>query len=280
MGLPAEPISSSKSRNSVGPMMLCPFCAEEIRDEAIFCRHCRHDLTIPKPLMEQAKALQQRIGELEAELAGLRAAAARQPVDRSPPELTGEAHGSLEHAKCVLIYTLVPTALIVLAHYLMLYRLGFPRIFIQLVCIGITLPFGYDMWCRMRWGPAAAVVIATVVAVLAFVGTSIVVWMVDGVAIMPANPAEWRLTIELAIGLALATVTGNLFASVLETRHAGEPAGIAGLGARVLTAVVGPPREGQTMVDRLNTVEKTIKSVMATAAAIGALYTGIKSGMP
>jgi hypothetical protein len=97
---------------------------------------------------------------------------------------------------------------------------------------------------------------------------------------MPANAAEWRLTIELAIGLALGTVTGNLFASALETRHAGEPAGMAGLGARVLTAVVGPPREGQTMTDRLNAVEKTIKSVMATAAAIGTLYTGIKSGMP
>jgi uncharacterized RDD family membrane protein YckC len=162
----------------------------------------------------------------------------------------------------------------------MLYRLGFPRIFIQLVCIGVTLPFGYDMRFRMRWGPGPAVVIGTVVAVLAIIGTSIVVWMVDGVAIMPANAAEWRLTIELAIGLALGTVTGNLFASVLETRDAGGSAGMAWLGARVLTAVVGPPREGQTMVDRLNAVEKTIKSVMATAAAIGALYTGIKSGMP
>jgi hypothetical protein len=29
---------------------------------------------------------------------------------------------------------------------------------------------------------------------------------------------QWRLTIELAIGLALGTVTGNLFASVLK-RH-------------------------------------------------------------
>jgi len=31
----------------------CPFCAEEIQEEAIFCKHCKRDLKVENPTTEK-----------------------------------------------------------------------------------------------------------------------------------------------------------------------------------------------------------------------------------
>jgi hypothetical protein len=53
--------------------MQCPFCAEEIRDDALVCKHCSHDLKIPAPLIEEHAELTAKLAELQQEVHDLRA---------------------------------------------------------------------------------------------------------------------------------------------------------------------------------------------------------------
>lgn len=56
--------------------MRCPFCAEDVRDDAAVCRYCGNYLTVPEGLLAENLELKKRLAALQHELAELHRKAA------------------------------------------------------------------------------------------------------------------------------------------------------------------------------------------------------------
>ncbi len=48
--------------------MRCPFCAEEVRDDAAVCRYCANYLTVPETLRAENQELKKRVSALQHKL--------------------------------------------------------------------------------------------------------------------------------------------------------------------------------------------------------------------
>jgi len=251
--------------------MECPFCAEEVKDEALVCKHCSRDLKIPKPLIEENRHLIATIGELRLEL------------DRLKAEVTRRKSPAVFWAKHLAVYIVPPIVLLLVAHVLLIVMLDKNPLIMRIVAMLIPLPFGFALaWlAHLGWRMAAG--IGVVIGVVAVAGMTAIIGYIDDIPIMPENLREWRETAEYAASIALAFLTGNILATIARnilSKHAAaskQPSAVAMRLATVMAPHVGKPAL-RRRAEKIDGLVKTVGPLGAAASsAAGMIYTGVRA---
>jgi hypothetical protein len=250
--------------------MECPFCIETIKDESLVCRHCTRDLTLVRPVIFEIQNMIAELDELQRQLDHTRT---RLAMVETPGRFL------LVHAAA---FILLPSAILVAAHFLITVALDASSIYLRIVLVLIPLPFGFALAVLKNIGFRGAVGFGVATAALGITGMLAVTAHVDGGNVSPSNWREWREVLEYGTSIALAFGAGNILAALLfrilprTISSRGKPGAAAYWIAGLLGRHVGKEalrRRARLIQDVLRTAGPLI-GLLATAS--GSIYTGLK----
>ena len=256
--------------------MTCPYCMETLISGATVCKTCQRDVALVLKLRQENHDLEDRVHELEAELEKYRPSV---PDDADEPIVEAAPPRPLGVVDIVVVYFVLPTLLLIGAHYLLVVK--FDTSLIWLRTASIVLPAIFGLMLERRGSPQwyATLSLGIVVAAISVLGMSTVVHYTDGDAILPDSKVAWRETLEYVTSISLSYLLGALLLRAMRPLGAhGARAGgrITGL-ATFLVRRLSRSSRGLPLEVRVQKMVGLIRLGVSVATALGAVYTGFKN---
>lgn len=250
--------------------MECPFCAENVKDEVLVCKHCSRDLRVVRPV---ALEVQDIVADLEK---------LRRELDHVNARLYRRRHPVRYFAIHSVAYILIPTILLVAAHVVVTIILNVSPLYLRIASVLIPLPFGLAIYAIQKVGYRGAAIVGIITALLSVFCMLTVTGLNDNVSILPGPWVEWREVLEYSASIALAFVTGNILGILIfqilpsTMAHGGRPNAAAYRIARMLGQDVGEDqlRRRARIIQDLMRTAGPLAGILSTAA--GSIYAGLK----
>ena len=273
--------------------MKCPFCAEEVKDDAAVCKHCRYDLTVVRALLERIEELTRKLQSVTALPADPPPVNRQQSIEAVPVAQVPHGERAVAIADAIgrhtpvlspLATVLLALGALLLAHFVIVIHYDLSLLWLHIA--SLVLPFAFGFIYRQNtteylFSDLLAGVLLAVVAILAM---SAVVAEVDKVPVLPTDRQGWIEYIEYGASIALAFFAGAVCrqTAIAMSRPTAKTSRFVYFAAKYATAKVSgvtphdphDPRMDKYL-KRVGLAEKIITASIAGASALMSVWSGL-----